>query len=186
MIGNQWRLIWRSLFPILGIGLIGICLIFTNISSISEGNALAANTPLANQISDRLEIIKTKMAKLRFCYNESCFYRNITSKITAPSDLNPHYNAIISAAIERPSSSPDLADYHFIYVNDRWRLIRGEEFTDVADYAFIGDRYEIYSVHSSHILRGNLNKAKEDGSIKAGYLSLYYTVLEQGIERSDL
>jgi hypothetical protein len=62
-------------------------------------------------------------------------------------------------------------------------IVKGEEFTDVADYVFIGDRYEIYSVHNSHTLRGNLDKAKEEGGIKSGYLPLYYEVLDHGIER---
>jgi hypothetical protein len=170
----------RSLANIFFICLICLGITFTNffVPKVS-----AATEPSSTQIIDRFEIIKNKMAKLRFCYNESCFYRNVTSKVAPPNNKNPHYTAEISAAVERPSSSPDLADYHFVYVNDRWQLVKGEEFTDVADYVFIGDRYEIYSVHNSHTLRGNLDKAKEDGGIKSGYLPLYYEVLERGIER---
>jgi hypothetical protein len=159
-----------------------ICLGITFTSSFAQ-NVSAATEPSATQIIDRFDNIKNKMAKLRFCYNESCFYRNVTSKVIPPTNNNPHYTAEISAAVERPSSSPDLADYHFVYVNDLWQLVKGEEFTDVADYVFIGDRYEIYSVHNSHTLRGNLDKAKEDGGIKSGYLPLYYEVLDRGNER---
>ena len=176
---------WRSLVKILTniftntlfIGIICLGLTFTNVSQV-----FAAPEPPSSQIVDRFELIKTKMAKLRFCYNESCFYRNVTSKIFPPNQINPHYTATISAAVERPSSSPDLADYHFVYVNDLWQLTKGEEFTDVADYVFIGDRYEIYSVHNSHTLRGSLDKAKDNGGIKSGYLPLYYEVLNRGIE----
>ena len=41
----------------------------------------------------------------------------------------------------------------------------------------------IYSVHNSHTLSGNLDKAREDSGIKSGYLPLYYEVLDHGIER---
>lgn len=173
---------WRSLANIFFVCVICIGITFTNTSNVTVS---AAPEITSNQIIDRFETIKNKMAKLRFCYNESCFYRNVTSKIVPPSNTNPHYTAEISAAVERPSSSPDLADYHFVYVNDIWQLVKGEEFTDVADYVFIGDRYEIYSVHNSHTLRGKLDKAKEDGGIKSGYLPLYYEVLDRGIERQS-
>ena len=177
MISKQWR----SLANIFLICLICLGITFTNafVPKVS-----AAAEPSSSQIIDRFENIKNKMAKLRFCYNESCFYRNVTSKVIPPNDKNPHYIGEISAAVERPSSSPDLADYHFVYVDDRWQLVKGEEFTDVADYVFIGDRYEIYSVHNSHTLRGNLDKAKEEGGIKSGYLPLYYEVLDHGIEKT--
>jgi hypothetical protein len=174
---------WRSLLKILFICIICIGITFANVLIPDFVLNVAASEPESSQIVQRFETIKDKMAKLRFCYNESCFYRNVTSKVIPPSDRNPHYTAEISAAVERPSSSPDLADYHFVYVNDRWQLVKGEEFTDVADYVFIGDRYEIYSVHNSHTLRGNLEKARQDGGIKSGYLSLYYDVLDQGVEK---
>ncbi len=174
---KQWRSLAKKFNNIFLICIISLSLTFTNISQV-----FAASEPSSNQIVERFELIKTKMAKLRFCYNESCFYRNVTSKIFPPNQINPHYTATISAAVERPSSSPDLADYHFVYEGDRWQLTKGEEFTDVADYVFIGDRYEIYSVHNSHTLRGSLDKAKEDGGIKSGYLPLYYEVLNRGIE----
>jgi hypothetical protein len=184
MIRNQKR----SLANVLNIFLICIiCLCITFANSLSahaiSSSISETSDPAAIQIIDRFNLIKNKMAKLRFCNNESCFYRNVTSKIIPPTDRNPHYTATIAAAIERPSSSPDLADYHFVYVNDHWQLTKGEEFTDVADYVFIGDRYEIYSVHNSHTLRGNLEKARQDGGIKSGYLSLYYDVLDQGVEK---
>ena len=174
---------WRSLLKILFICIICIGITCANALIPNFVANVAASEPESNQILTRFEVIKGKMAKLRFCYNESCFYRNVTSKVIPPTDRNPHYTGEISAAVERPSSSPDLADYHFVYVNDRWQLVKGEEFTDVADYVFIGDRYEIYSVHNSHTLRGSLEKARQDGGIKSGYLSLYYDVLDQGIER---
>jgi hypothetical protein len=172
---------WRSLASIFLICLICLGITFTNSFAPTVS---AATEPSSSQIIDRFENIKNKMAKLRFCYNESCFYRNVTSKVIPPTNTNPHYTGEISAAVERPSSSPDLADYHFVYVDDHWQLVKGEEFTDVADYVFIGDRYEIYSVHNSHTLRGNLDKAKEEGGIKSGYLPLYYEVLDHGIEKT--
>ncbi|WP_254923577.1 hypothetical protein [Pseudanabaena sp. SR411] len=172
---------WRSLANIFLICVICLGITFTNTLAPKVS---AASELSSTQIIERFEIIKNKMAKLRFCYNESCFYRNVTSKVIPPNDKNPHYTGEISAAVERPSSSPDLADYHFAYIDDRWQLVKGEEFTDVADYVFIGDRYEIYSVHNSHTLRGNLDKAKEDGGIKSGYLPLYYEVLDHGIEKT--
>jgi hypothetical protein len=182
MISKQWR----SIANILLICVICLGITFTNTLSLKAvpESVAAEIEPSSSQIIQRFENIKDKMAKLRFCYNESCFYRNVTSKVIPPTDNNPHYTAEISAAVERPSSSPDLADYHFVYTDDHWQLTKGEEFTDVADYVFIGDRYEIYSVHNSHTLRGNLDKAKEDGGIKSGYLPLYYEVLDHGIEKT--
>jgi len=174
---------WRSLAKIFLICVVCVGITFLNTLNTLIPDVSAASEPSSSQIVDRFENIKTKMAKLRFCYNESCFYRNVTSKVIPPTSTNPHYTAEISAAVSRPSSNPDLADYHFVYDGDRWQLIKGEEFTDVADYVFIGDRYEIYSVHNSHTLRGNLDKAKEDGGIKSGYLPLYFDVLDRGIER---
>lgn len=174
---------WRSLAHIANIFFICLICLGITFTNTFVPPVSAATEPSKNQIIDRFEAIKNKMAKLRFCYNESCFYRNVSSKVVLPTDKNPHYTAEISASVERPSSSPDLADYHFVYADDLWKLVKGEEFTDVADYVFIGDRYEIYSVHNSHTLSGNLDKAKEDGGIKAGYLPLYYEVLDRGNER---
>ncbi|MEI6430164.1 MAG: hypothetical protein WCO45_17535, partial [Pseudanabaena sp. ELA607] len=64
-----------------------------------------------------------------------------------------------------------------------WHLIKGEEFTDVADFVFIGDRYEIYGVHSNRVQRGTLNPDPSESNIKAGYASLYYQVLDQGWQK---
>ena len=143
MIRNQRR----SLANVLNIFLICIiclCITFANSLSAHAISSSISETidPASSQIIDRFNLIKNKMAKLRFCNNESCFYRNVTSKIIPPTDRNPHYTATIAAAVERPSSSPDLADYHFVYVNDHWQLTKGEEFTDVADYVFIGDNLQ--------------------------------------------
>jgi hypothetical protein len=175
---------WRSLLQILFACIICLAITFisTNVSNVSADVVTGSDLP-SSQIVERFENIKNKMSKLRFCNNESCFYRNVSSKVIPPSNSNPHYTAEISAAVERPSSSPDLADYHFVYVNDLWQLVKGEEFTDVADYVFIGDRYEIYSVHNSHTLKGSLDKAREDNGIKSGYLPLYYQVLDHGLEK---
>ena len=189
MLRNQRRSL-ANLLNILLVCVICLCITFANSLSANAINTKApisdlpeTSDPDPSQIVERFNLIKTKMSKLRFCNNESCFYRNVTSKIIPPTDKNPHYTATIAAAVERPSSSPDLADYHFVYVNDHWQLTKGEEFTDVADYVFIGDRYEIYSVHNSHTLSGSLEKAREDSGIKSGYLPLYYEVLDHGIEK---
>lgn len=132
---------------------------------------------------ERLEIIKQKMQKLRFCYNENCFYRQISSQIIPPDSADGEFQATISAGIDRPSASPDVADYHFVFRDNRWQLLGGEEYTDVADYVFIGDRYEINSVHSSRTFTGNLADARKQGNLKAGYVPLYYEILDQGKER---
>ncbi|MFN7714078.1 MAG: hypothetical protein ACK5QS_01155 [Pseudanabaenaceae cyanobacterium] len=157
----------------------------------------ASNGDTGNSLGlvESLEVIKQKMAKARFCYNESCVYRNITSKITPPATADQPYTATISAAISRPSASPDLADYHFTYEpvaeigthdsgdsanRNAWHLTKGEEFTDVADFVFIGDRYEIYGVHSNRVQRGILTPDLNESNIKAGYVTLYYQVLNRG------
>lgn len=135
------------------------------------------------EIVQRLDQIKAAMAKIRFCYNENCFYRNITSTINPPSNTNNHYSATISATIDRPSTVLDTADYNLSFINHRWQLIKGEEYTDVAEYFFNGDRYEIYSVHSSRVIRGNLAQARKDSSLRAGYLTLYYDIFANGVEK---
>jgi hypothetical protein len=148
----------------------------------------AVNTYIPNQESDqelvqRLENIKAAMAKIRFCYNENCFYRNITSRIIPPSNALANYSATISATIDRPSTVLDTADYTLNFINHRWQLIKGEEYTDVAEYLFNGDRYEIFSVHSSRTIRGKLDQARKDGSLKSGYLTFYYDIFDNGIEK---
>ena len=62
-----------------------ICLGITFTSAFAQ-DVSAATEPSSTQIIDRFEIIKNKMAKLRFCYNESCFYRNVTSKVISPTN----------------------------------------------------------------------------------------------------
>jgi hypothetical protein len=198
---------WGSLIVL---GLCIACLVIVGVLSPSP-DSFAQNTLQSSAINgtaeanldlvESLEVIKQKMAKARFCYNESCTYRNITSKIMPPATAHEPYTATISAAISRPSASPDLADYHFAYepvgraVNNgqthalneptaqHWHLIKGEEFTDVADFVFIGDHYEIYGVHSNRVQRGTLNPDPSESNIKAGYASLYYQVLDQGWQK---
>jgi hypothetical protein len=156
--------------------LIILCIVLTIVVSTPPANANPATSSAPNLVQ-RLEKIKTAMQKMRFCYNESCFYRNLTSTIIPPD------RATISAAIDRPSASPDLADYHFQVIDGRWQLMSGEEYTDVADFNFIGDRYEINGVHSTRVQRGNLDEAKQLGNLKAGYLTLYFDILDRGKER---
>ena len=141
------------------------------------------NPESGQEIVQRLDQIKTAMAKIRFCYNENCFYRNITSTINPPSNTKGNYSATISATIDRPSTVLDTADYNLDFINHRWQLIKGEEYTDVAEYFFNGDRYEIYSVHSSRVIRGNLAQARQDSSLRAGYLTLYYDIFTNGVEK---
>jgi hypothetical protein len=163
-----------------------LLLTFCLILNIFMSNVIADlpdPVPASNQLYNRLEKIKNSMAKMRFCYNDSCFYRNLTSKLIPPSQENEPYRATISASIDRPSASPDLADYHFIFHNDRWQLVAGEEYTDVADFSFVDDRYEINSVHSSRLQTGNLDQARKQGKLRAGYLVLYYEILDRGVER---
>lgn len=131
----------------------------------------------------RLENIKAAMAKIRFCYNENCFYRNITSTVTPPTKPNGYYTATISATIDRPSTVLDTADYTLGFINQRWQLLKGEEYTDVAEYSFIGDRYEIFSVHSNRSRKGNLEQARKDSSLKSGYLTIYYDIFDRGVEK---
>ncbi len=148
------------------------------------GGAPQADPPASyGNLVERLEVIKQKMQKLRFCYNENCFYRQISSQIIPPTTPDGEFRATISAGIDRPSASPDTADYHFVFRNNRWQLVGGEEYTDVADYVFIGDRYEINSVHSSRTFTGNLADAQKQGNLKAGYVPLYYDILDHGKER---
>ncbi|NJK34325.1 MAG: hypothetical protein HC919_04875 [Oscillatoriales cyanobacterium SM2_2_1] len=148
------------------------------------GGVLAAPPDSASDLVSRLEQIKTTMKKMRFCTNESCFYRELRSQILPPEDPAGRYRATISAAIDRPSASPDMADYHFVFIEGCWQLVSGEEYTDVADYAFVGDRYEIFSVHSSRSFKGVIESEADAGNIKAGYIPLYFRVLDHGVERS--
>jgi hypothetical protein len=136
------------------------------------------------EIVQRLDTIKASMAKIRFCYNENCFYRNITSVIIPPNKKNNNYTATISATIDRPSTVLDTADYKLDFINHHWQLVKGEEYTDVAEYLFNGDRYEIFSVHSNRGIKGKLAQARKDGSLKAGYLTIYYDIFDNGMEKT--
>ncbi|MEE3718478.1 hypothetical protein V2H45_17190 [Tumidithrix elongata RA019] len=151
-------------------------------AEVSDGGATSGSTN-PNQLVEGIDKIKVAMKKLRFCYNENCFYRQIESKIDPPSKVSDTYTATISALVDRPSANPNSADYHFAYVDDRWQLIKGEEYTDVADYVFDGDRYEIFSVHTNRVIRGNLAQAREEGNLKSGYIPLYFEILNNGVER---
>jgi hypothetical protein len=136
-----------------------------------------------SQLVERLEKITVSMQRVHFCYSENCSYSNIETKIEPPANPDGEYSATITATIDRPSASLDTGDYHFIFSNNRWRLIKGEEYTDVADYVFDRDRYEIYSVHTNRKFQGDIAQAKNDGNLKSGYLPLYFDVLDNGLER---
>ncbi|WP_339367513.1 hypothetical protein [Thalassoporum mexicanum] len=142
------------------------------------------NPTVPGEVKDRFSKIVNTMQKMRFCNRESCFYRGLESNIQATQSEQEPYAATIHAEIDRPASFFDYADYHFAYVGDRWRLMGAEEYTDVADYVFKGDKYEIFSVHASRILRGNIEDAlNRTSSLKSGYVPLYYSVLRYGVER---
>lgn len=136
-----------------------------------------------SQLVERLEKITVAMQRVRFCYSENCAYRNIETKIEPPATPDGNYSATVTAKIDRPSAGLDTGDYHFIFSNDRWQLVKGEEYTDVADYVFDRDRYEIYSIHTNRQFRGDIAQAQNDGNLKAGYLPLYFDVLDNGLER---
>jgi hypothetical protein len=143
------------------------------------------NPTVPDQVQQRLGKILNTMQKMRFCSRESCFYRALESRIETTQNPQEPYTATIHAEIDRPASYFDYADYHFAYVGDRWQLLGAEEYTDVADYVFKGDRYEIFSVHASRILKGNIKDARDkNNSLKSGYVPLYYEVLSHGVERS--
>lgn len=127
----------------------------------------------------RLEAIKDQIAKVRFCTNDSCFFRRLTLRMDSPTQ------ATIMAEIDRPAgvNVNDTADYHFTLIDGKWHLTSGEEYTDVADYAYKGSNYEIYSVHSSRILSGDLNTLSPLSALKSGYLAIYNKVLHRGQER---
>ncbi|MFN3925863.1 MAG: hypothetical protein ACK4QL_00740 [Pseudanabaenaceae cyanobacterium] len=138
---------------------------------------LGVALPPESVLLQRLERIKTEMAKMRFCYNDSCFYRYLNVRFIPPD------RATISAGIDRPSASPDQADYHFQFIDGRWQLLSGEEYTDVADFSFRGDRYEINGVHSSRVQKGDIYTARRQGNLRAGYVNLYFEILDEGKER---
>jgi hypothetical protein len=140
------------------------------------------NVPAA--IQKRLSKIVDTMQKMRFCNRESCFYRGLEASIQSTQSPQEPYSATIHAEIDRPAAFFDYADYHFVYLSDRWQLVGAEEYTDVADYVFKGDKYEIFSVHSSRFLKGNIEDAlNRTSSLKSGYVPLYYSVLRYGVER---
>jgi hypothetical protein len=136
-----------------------------------------------SNLVQRLDQIKSAMEKIRFCYNENCFYRNVQSQIIPPATDKDNYIATITATIDRPSTVLDTADYTFAWINQHWQLVKGEEYTDVAEYIFEGDRYEIFSVHSNRSRKGNLAQARKEGNLKSGYLAVYYDILNDGIEK---
>lgn len=174
-------------FPTLGqAGLIVSSAQISATHAIAKSTSQSSSQSSSEQLVERLEEIKARMQKLRFCYNDNCFYRNIESKITPPESDTGKYTAVISAIIDRPSTVLDTADYTFAFIDNHWQLLKGEEYTDVAEYAFKGDRYEIFSVHTSRVVMGTLAQAKADGNLKSGYLPLYYDILNQGVEKETL
>ncbi|CAN1210283.1 hypothetical protein TUMEXPCC7403_08820 [Tumidithrix helvetica PCC 7403] len=155
-------------------------------SGLAGGTTSGSTSPSQvnpSQLVEGIDKIKAAMKNLRFCYNENCFYRQIESKIDPPSKVSGTYTATISALVDRPSANPNSADYHFIFTDEHWQLVKGEEYTDVADYVFDGDRYEIFSVHTNRVIRGNLAQAREEGNLKSGYIPLYFEILNNGVER---
>ncbi len=137
-------------------------------------------------LADRLAAIREGMKKVRFCVNQDCLYYNLRSQIVPPNRPDAPYTATITAAIARPSANPDSADYHFEFRDHRWVLVRAEEYADGSDVVFIGDRYEVTNSISRRYVRGTLAKARQAGVLGAGYLALYYDVLDQGKERLPL
>jgi hypothetical protein len=136
-----------------------------------------------SQLVERLAKITESMQRVHFCYNENCSYRNVETKIEPPATNDGKYSATVTAVIDRPSAGLDSGDYHFVFSDNRWQLIKGEEYTDVADYVFDHDHYEIYSVHTNRKFRGDIAQAQNDGNLKSGYLPLYFDVLDHGLER---
>lgn len=151
-----------------------ICLLL-----VLGGQFVWAAVPSADPIA-RIEAIKEQMQKLRFCFNDSCFFRSLKLTIESPTQ------ATIAAAIDRPAGVMvnDTAEYHFSLIDDKWHLTSGEEYTDVADYSYKGSNYEIYSVHSSRVVSGNLDSLSPLSGLKSGYLAIYNKVLQRGEERS--
>jgi hypothetical protein len=123
------------------------------------------------------------MERLHFCFNESCFYRNIKTTIEPPALPDGQYTATIRAEVKRPGTEMGTSDYHFVFSNDRWQLVKGEEYTDIADFTFDGDRYEIYISHTNRTVAGSITQAQTDGNLKSGYLPLYFDILDRGLER---
>jgi hypothetical protein len=165
-----------------------ICLILMAIAIICFSfpgyvRSEASNASSSSQLVERLERIVASMQQVHFCFNENCFYRNIATKIEPPAQPDGQYTATISAIVDRPGGNMDTADYHFIFSNNRWQLVKGEEYTDLADYVFNGDRYEIYSSHTNRKFGGDIARANIDGSLKSGYLPLYFDILDRGWER---
>jgi len=141
------------------------------------------NQKFNNNLVQRFEQIKSAMQKVRFCYNNNCFYRDLHSQIIPPATAQDYYIATVTATIDRPAAVLDTADYTFAFIDQHWQLVKGEEYTDVAEYVFKGDRYEIFSVHSNRSHKGNLAQARQDKNLKAGYLAIYYDILNNGVER---
>jgi hypothetical protein len=143
----------------------------------------SSNMSTGSQLVERLEGIARSMQQVHFCFNENCFYRDIETQIEPPNQPDGLYTATISAIVDRPGGNMDTADYHFVFSNNRWQLLKGEEYTDLADYVFNGDRYEIYSSHTNRKVAGDITQAQKDGNLKSGYLPLYFDILDRGLER---
>ncbi len=142
------------------------------------GQAVYATPPNPDVVA-RIEKIKDQMQTIRFCANDSCFFRKLTLTMEGPD------RATIATEIDRPAGATvnDTADYHFTFIDGRWQLTSGEEYTDVADYAYKGSNYEIYSVHSSRVVEGDLDSLSPLSGLKSGYLAIYNKVLSKGKER---
>ncbi len=142
------------------------------------GQSVWAALPSPDEVA-RLELIRDQIQKLRFCFNDSCFFRKLKLRFDSETE------ATIEAEIDRPAGVMvnDTADYHFSLIGGKWHLTSGEEYTDVADYSYKGSTYEIYSVHSSRVVSGDLDSLSPLSGLKSGYLAIYNKVLDRGQER---
>ncbi|MEM9511817.1 MAG: hypothetical protein AAFY57_15120 [Cyanobacteria bacterium J06642_2] len=144
-------------------------------------DASVTAVPSRATVTQRLQAIADELEFVRFCNRASCRYRDIEVSVSPVSMEAGMYEGEITAVMDRPSTTIDKARYRFEFDGDRWRLLGGEELSDVSSFFFSGEDYEVYSAYSGRTRLAKLQNA--DTSLRVGYRDIYFLLMKDGVER---
>lgn len=149
-------------------------------SSVGATPVISSGSTPEAEVTQRLQQIAAQMDSIRFCRrNSGCKYRDV--RVTVRPTETGEFVGEIDAIMDRPSAVLDQAHYQFKFQENRWRLLGGEELSDVSSFFFEGDEYEVFSSYSARTRIGKLSTAS--ANLRVGYRDLYYQVLDRGVER---
>ncbi|MDX2273592.1 MAG: hypothetical protein NW237_16800 [Cyanobacteriota bacterium] len=135
------------------------------------------------EAEQRLAVIAQAMESIRLCNRPGCRFLQINSQVH-PQDAeqpSPIYTGEINAIIDRPAATLDKAHYQLEFREGRWRLLGGEELSDVSSFFFDGDEYEVFSSYSGRTRIEKLQNASPN--LRIGYGALYFQIMQAGVEK---